>query len=689
MENKTEKVLLLTLGTGAMLKDKDGEPKVEDLSYEERLKRIRGMIRKKEFNYYKTIYQLPDKTIMEEKTEFVAERLAELIHPDRVMIIGTVRSCWTLFYTKFALGQVREDVFSRTIEELYEIEGKVDNDKNYIYGIETGQEELKKLSEKITGIYNRDLNNIFPNIKVVLIRYGIDHEEIDDNYKILTEIWEDIDPKKRYELSIDITHSFRSLPIYNLVIMDYYRLVGSLDITLKHVYYGNMDASYEYIVDGQKISPIVDLESILHIQELTRGVSEFKNTGSVKLLLDTISDSDLKQTLKQFDVATQTNNPNGIVDSIADMLKIKAEKKEKDDQTLLIKMFQKVLKDDLLEGADIEEYRGKRLTPQNFADFQFKLTRWYRSQNRYGLMSVMMLETARSYLVIPWLEKKKNGEELTVEDVKDKDKRENSIAYLDNLGERNTSEIEEFLKSFTKDYHECREIRNTFSHCRYEDVREQSEDVKKLNQFFEKLTELRKQIGTDEFRKVYQKGIKVKNDKIWIVISMEYRDTIKYHPLVKKEKTKRIIFLPVFLQDEIKAANSKAEMIYNKSQRMDGEVEGIDESDMIHFKKIAKGLSDIKKRCFENLDFSIAYEGFQEENVAIFQYYLKQYFGNSTDGNVIKRDGNDEKPELCGISVKLINKDLLGNLQVEDNYNPHLEFKRLFYNSDLKKIEES
>ena len=140
-----------------------------------------------------------------------------------------------------------------------------------------------------------------------------------------------------YHVSFDITHSFRSLPLYNLIILNYLKEVKQLPIRIDHVFYGNFDASHDSGMkrtldagekkgDKAQFSPIVDLGNLVNVLDLTNGVTEFRNTGNAVSLLQNmqreqkIEEDDFAENLSRFDWAMQVNDFDQMKASIEDFL---------------------------------------------------------------------------------------------------------------------------------------------------------------------------------------------------------------------------------------------------------------------------------------------------------------------------------------------------------------------------------
>ena len=78
----------------------------------------------------------------------------------------------------------------------------------------------KKLIERSIG----------KDAQIILIKYGITDEEIQENINTVLAIEEELNEKD--ELVVDITHSFRSLPILLMNLLIYLQTVSRKDIRI-------------------------------------------------------------------------------------------------------------------------------------------------------------------------------------------------------------------------------------------------------------------------------------------------------------------------------------------------------------------------------------------------------------------------------------------------------------------------
>lgn len=85
------------------------------------------------------------------------------------------------------------------------------------------------------------------------------------------------------EVIIDITHSFRTIPMFLIIILNYAKVLKNIKV--KGIYYG----AYANIND-EKIAPIYDITMYDIIMDFTNGINTFLNTGNSNLLAEICKD---------------------------------------------------------------------------------------------------------------------------------------------------------------------------------------------------------------------------------------------------------------------------------------------------------------------------------------------------------------------------------------------------------------
>ncbi len=413
MAMEQKKILILSLGAGRkdFLSSEGKIIKEGDLTREEKQQMIMdGRLKP----YDKTIYKKPDDRGSKESA-FVAEPLIDLFSPDEVIIIGTSKSAWTAFFSEF--GEENELKKERMLQ-LFELEENGGKDLD--------TEKLKEYAQKIQECYEKGITTWITGkekvkIHVIVTRYGINRSELLQNYRLISNSIGAVLNQRgtKYQVAFDITHSFRSMPIYNLVVLNYLQNVSQIDLEIANVYYGNLDVRWE----NEKIAPIVELDELIRVLELSNSVKEFKNTGNAVSLLqsipDTESELELKKALEAFDWATQMNDYNAIMAGLIGLIELLSRNdsmssdKYADLQEMLLNVIQLKFFDIPVPFSkkDVREHLLQNLKEMPLAEMQYRLSRWYYKQNRYGQAIATALEALRSYLVPIYLEWKGKEDE--------------------------------------------------------------------------------------------------------------------------------------------------------------------------------------------------------------------------------------------------------------------------------------
>lgn len=141
----------------------------------------------------------------------------------------------------------------------------------------------------------------YANIEIEEIR--IPNPDTDDDlWQIFNKIYENIDEDD--EIVFDITHSFRSIPMLAITVINYASVMKNCK--LKHIYYGSFL--------GNEVEPIIELTLYNEILEWTNAANTFINYGSA-LPIKTVFDEKFK-TIKN-EEKKDWRDVRNIVDSIA------------------------------------------------------------------------------------------------------------------------------------------------------------------------------------------------------------------------------------------------------------------------------------------------------------------------------------------------------------------------------------
>lgn len=208
------------------------------------------------------------------------------------------------------------------------------NDKIYILLTKAATEYNWKNNGQVKNVrcnnpYNEGLESRLNNIKLnaniegIPIPDGNNEEEIWQQFQIIFSLLNEND-----NLYFDITHSFRSIPMLLMVLLNYGKFLKNINV--KAITYGNFEGRNKQ----NNNSEIIDLTSFSLLQDWTSAANEFINFGSVKkitslsmqeikpLLIEARGSDDnlnilkrLSALLPNFVMAIQTNRGPHIVEN--------------------------------------------------------------------------------------------------------------------------------------------------------------------------------------------------------------------------------------------------------------------------------------------------------------------------------------------------------------------------------------
>lgn len=209
-------------------------------------------------------YRFADEDVQE--SPFIAFALKRHYDIDRMILIGTPKSMWEEVYAK-ARGGEPDDVYFELAEFC--------ENANY----KTPPVSLPRQSELEAALGKGS--------KVVLINYGLTPKEINDNARKVLSVESFLNSND--EVYVDITHSFRSLPLMLMNTLIYLRNASSRNITIRAVSYGMLDVMREMEAEqGERFAPVVSLDSVLQMNEWISAASSFKdslNAHKIALLM--------------------------------------------------------------------------------------------------------------------------------------------------------------------------------------------------------------------------------------------------------------------------------------------------------------------------------------------------------------------------------------------------------------------
>ncbi len=302
------------------------------------------------------------------KYPFVAAALSNYYNADKIILVGTSHSMWEevyRFYSELKGQDIDEDAYLEIAEHC----GQCGCDS--------------ELAIPHQDIIEKALGN---DSHIVLIRYGLNDDEITQNIKTILSLQEYINSGD--ELIVDVTHSFRSLPMIVMNLLIYLETVSRKRPKLSHIHYGMLE-----MVKEKGYAPIVELKKMAELTQWTIGASAFKNYDNAYQLTELLEEDDpeLGKTLKRFSDLLNLNHLRDIENGIGRIKVLRT----REYTSPLAEMIVKPVFDDFL--------RQFGTINGNHALFQYRLAKRRYDSLNYGL-AIMTLQEAILTFVCTQLE---------------------------------------------------------------------------------------------------------------------------------------------------------------------------------------------------------------------------------------------------------------------------------------------
>ena len=201
--------------------------------------------------YRETTYKFPDGT--SETTAVLGWNLAQRLRPNRVIILGTSGSMWDFLAESAGIEKTKS-----LLDVWYELTQAVENQK-------VSDELLQQIKRLIT-------NHLKIETQLCLIPKGLTEAEQLKVLDIMAGATKDVD-----ELSLDVSHAFRHLPMIAIVAASYLQSIRN--IQFKSLWYGFYDPD-------TNTGTVYDLKGLLHLFEWVRALSQFEHTGDYGVFAD-------------------------------------------------------------------------------------------------------------------------------------------------------------------------------------------------------------------------------------------------------------------------------------------------------------------------------------------------------------------------------------------------------------------
>lgn len=311
-------------------------------------------------------------TIIYSGENFITSALEKHFSIDKTIYIGTVGSMWDNLYSYYC--------------NKYDMK----EDEDYTFELLETVSNATKDSE-FSEINIEKFNSIFKGkAKIILTKFGINTNEIFENFNMIMEIGNIL--KDGDEIFLDITHSFRSNAMWMFLVINYIMDVLDKNIEVKMISYGMFEAKYkkEIIENGEKkkidVSPVVNLKAFFDLMKWIKGANELKNYGNAYTILEMVEDEDVNKKIRTFSNSINLNYVGTIKRNLESIKKI-------------------------MEKIDLIEGPGKLIIPSILKDFietfgkikeeyefLFKLAEWNFKQKRYAMVAININEGLREFV---------------------------------------------------------------------------------------------------------------------------------------------------------------------------------------------------------------------------------------------------------------------------------------------------
>lgn len=307
--------------------------------------------------YKKAKYVFEDGT--EKTTSFVTAAIKEYRLCDKVIVLGTAKSMWEEYFRYFA---EKNDCFN---EELYF--------------------KLAEFAESASHTTTEfplaaEIEKYLPDTKIIILRYGLNEYELRHNLEQILKIEDYL--QNEDEVFVDVTHGFRSFPLFAQQIILYLKQVSNKKINLRNFFYGMLDASRDL-----GYAPIVDLSIIQTMNDwiLGSGLLINKSDGSLLVSLLKESDPQLATLVDNFSKALNINYSHEIRQQYQQILKADFSRLKLLEKAIALKAFNEF------------KQHFKNVEMKKHSLFQLDLAAWYFNKKLYGVAYLTLTEALVTY----------------------------------------------------------------------------------------------------------------------------------------------------------------------------------------------------------------------------------------------------------------------------------------------------
>ena len=340
-----KRILLSFLGTGLLGRN--------DKSYKDK---------KTDREYITANYELNNEVLPQEE-KFITIALSKFRKYDGILLLGTMKSMWDEAYAAFCdkNGIQIDEVYRKTLVEL-------STSSNHKTPLSNAQ--FDEVSKAMGGIS-----------KAVPIYYGLNDEEQWKNFEIIEKSIDNISDHTK-TIDLDITHAFRSLPLFAISVINFLSMSKGKSVRLGEIYYGNLEVKQE----TNEIAKIVTLKPVEGMYRWVEAASAFQNFGNGKLLQERLEREGFNleaNAVGNFSNQLQLNYADRIKKAVPELYKLKSDELPRAAQLTIKPVIDKFLKN---FDTELPNHR-----------FHLELARWYSENFNYGYAYINLAEAMVSF----------------------------------------------------------------------------------------------------------------------------------------------------------------------------------------------------------------------------------------------------------------------------------------------------
>ncbi len=295
-------------------------------------------------------------------SSFVSSVIADSLKVDKLYLLGTTKSMW-------------EEVYRFFCEK-----NKIELDEDYWIALGEFSDKANHQTQPEDFDYTQ-LEQVLGNgSRVKIMPYGLNQAEQWSIFEGLEDLLSDTTLDE--EIYLDITHSFRSMPLFSMTSIMYIQDVLGKHIQFKGIFYGMLEVMREF----DDIAPIVDLSLVIEIQNWIKAAHSFMNYGKGYMLSKLMENEKDAQLIKSFTNAISLNYLKEIEQKLTNLRALS----DKSNQGIVKYIIPAVLADLIT--------RLNRAKGLSHAHFQFELSVWHREKTNFAAAYLVFVEAMVTFL---------------------------------------------------------------------------------------------------------------------------------------------------------------------------------------------------------------------------------------------------------------------------------------------------